>query len=342
MINNLIYAAVFNLTWVTQQLMRQRPYGEVFRHWLSSDGQDISCLLTGPALEEAQQWMRHNNHLLGDSDYRFLAASQEQDKKELQQNLEAEHQKAVKRHIQEQETRRLVQKRNHQLRRFLLGVIGSASVAIAALSLAIHSQNQDLMLAEQEVEVMAMAAETLTLSNRPIAALVTALQASHKIRQSQTHNHELNIRTHEALRQATIHAIATHPLEANLSPMSSTLNRIPGAAVLFPNVRQDPLPPSSFNTHPTLAPSDPDSTVEIIASLKDANYRIVFTYACSWLQQYQHESNAIDPHLSITSLADHYTALCHDDPQDWPQTSPKALPDHAALMTSQDLQSQTF
>jgi WD40 repeat protein len=73
---NRIYEAVFNQTWVNQQLAKLRPYSEAITAWLKSNCQDESRLLQGKALEKALDWAEDKS--LSAEDYAFLTASQKQ------------------------------------------------------------------------------------------------------------------------------------------------------------------------------------------------------------------------------------------------------------------------
>ncbi|OZH51826.1 hypothetical protein AFK68_28385 [Hydrocoleum sp. CS-953] len=89
---NRIYQSVFNAIWVEKELATLRPYSEAFAAWLASGYQDESRLLRGQALQEALAWAAAKS--LSEQDYRFLTASQELDKQEMQQTLAAERQAA--------------------------------------------------------------------------------------------------------------------------------------------------------------------------------------------------------------------------------------------------------
>ncbi|NEP89195.1 MAG: hypothetical protein F6K18_21500 [Okeania sp. SIO2C2] len=89
---NRIYQSVFNVTWVEKELATLRPYSEAFAAWLASGYQDESRLLRGKALQEALAWAAAKS--LSEQDYRFLTASQELDKLEMQRTLAAERQAA--------------------------------------------------------------------------------------------------------------------------------------------------------------------------------------------------------------------------------------------------------
>jgi WD40 repeat protein len=87
---NHIYEAVFNQSWVNQQLAKLRPYSEAITAWLKSNRQDESRLLRGKALQDALAWATDKS--LGAEDYQFFAASQQLAMQEIQRALEAERQ----------------------------------------------------------------------------------------------------------------------------------------------------------------------------------------------------------------------------------------------------------
>ncbi len=82
---NRIYEQVFNREWVEKQLEKLRPYCETFNAWVVSNCQDESRLLRGKALQDALVWS--NNQNLSPLDYRFLAASQDLEKREFEKVL---------------------------------------------------------------------------------------------------------------------------------------------------------------------------------------------------------------------------------------------------------------
>ncbi len=85
---NRIYTEVFDQNWVEGQLANLRPYGESLKAWVESNYTDKSFLLLGQALRNAQTWAEDKN--LTPDDYRFLAASQELEAKEIQKAVEVE------------------------------------------------------------------------------------------------------------------------------------------------------------------------------------------------------------------------------------------------------------
>lgn len=92
-VHNRIYAEVFDRRWLEQVLADLRPYATALTAWIESGEQDESYLLRGQALLNAQEWAA-NKHL-STQDYRFLAASQELAKQEVQTILDQEKQASL-------------------------------------------------------------------------------------------------------------------------------------------------------------------------------------------------------------------------------------------------------
>lgn len=87
---NRIYESVFSEAWVKQALAVLRPYAESLSAWVESSYQDESRLLRGQALADAQAWSSDKS--LSDIDYRFLDASRELERREVERDLEAQRQ----------------------------------------------------------------------------------------------------------------------------------------------------------------------------------------------------------------------------------------------------------
>ena len=85
---NRIYEQVFNRAWLERSLAELRPYGGAIAAWLASEHQDESRLLRGQALQDARTWAEGKS--LGDDDRRFLDASQELEKRDMQKKLAVE------------------------------------------------------------------------------------------------------------------------------------------------------------------------------------------------------------------------------------------------------------
>ena len=105
-VRNLIYQKVFNLLWVETQLALLRPYSEALQAWQKSDYKNTSRLLRQQALRDAQKWSWGKS--LRNLERRFLASSEELDRQEVQQALEAARTREIEARFEEkQKTARL-------------------------------------------------------------------------------------------------------------------------------------------------------------------------------------------------------------------------------------------
>ena len=82
-INNLIYAKVFDLAWVDRHLEQLRPYENALTNWITY--KNTNYLLKGEELQTALTWSLGKS--LANIDYQFLVASQELAKKEIENTL---------------------------------------------------------------------------------------------------------------------------------------------------------------------------------------------------------------------------------------------------------------
>ncbi|MDZ8239772.1 MAG: N-acetylmuramoyl-L-alanine amidase [Nostoc sp. ChiQUE01a] len=129
-IYNRIYAQVFNQEWSERLLARLRPYSNAFNAWVESEQQDESRLLRGKTLEDAQEWATGKS--LSDLDYRFLAASQDLEKRDVQKKLEVEEQ-----------AKQVLAKANHTAnRRIQIGSVVLGLALVGAVTSFIFAQHQ--------------------------------------------------------------------------------------------------------------------------------------------------------------------------------------------------------
>ncbi|MEG5172610.1 WD40 domain-containing protein [Microcoleus sp. B3-D7] len=184
---NRIYAEVFNLEWVEKQLGKLRPYSENFNAWKAANFEDNSRLLRGQALQEALEWAKYQS--LSHLDYRFLAAAQDLEKREVELAfaLQAEESQIL---AQANETLSLAQ---HQAKTELMLAkkqarkiiaIGSTILGIslaAAIGVQLQVIKADRELAETKIVLESLSSKT-TLASNPFPALIEALQAAHKLK----------------------------------------------------------------------------------------------------------------------------------------------------------------
>lgn len=172
-VKNRIYQEVFDLDWVNQQLSNLRPYSQAFDAWVESQQKDSSRLLRGQALKEAQNWS--SGRSISDLDYQFLAKSEELDRQEVQQALEAARMREV-------EARLTQEKRTAKLQRFLLISVSSALVIAIVLGGISWFQYHQARVNEHqsktnEVKALNQSAESLFALNQRFEALIQSMKS---------------------------------------------------------------------------------------------------------------------------------------------------------------------
>ncbi|MDP8935597.1 MAG: AAA-like domain-containing protein, partial [Cyanobacteriota bacterium] len=188
---NRIYEKIFNQKWVEKQLEKLRPYFEAFNAWVASNYQDESRLLRGQALQDALTWS--NNQSLSPLDYRFLAASQDFDKREVQQALavkEEEGQILAKANqtltVAEQQVKTELTQAKRSAKRIVS--IGSAILIIsliAATAIQLKVWQAERQVLEQQVEFQSFSSQKSLISN-PFEALLSALKAAGGLKKLET------------------------------------------------------------------------------------------------------------------------------------------------------------
>lgn len=184
-IKNRIYQQVFDLNWVTSQLVNLRPYSQSLDAWVASDQHDSSRLLRGQALKDAQQWAQ--GKALSDRDYQFLAASQERDRQEAQQTLEVARLKEVEARLVAEQNRRRQERKATRLQRLLLIMVSLALLIAITLGITIRQQYHAAVERERlakisEIHTLVDSAKGLFASNQKLDALIAALKARAQLR----------------------------------------------------------------------------------------------------------------------------------------------------------------
>jgi hypothetical protein len=131
---------VFGGGWCDRLLGELRPYGEALRAWEKSG--DESWLLRGKAYSDACAWAEGKQ--LGDTDYRFLTASQGLETEETQRRLGVlQEEKTILLKAQEEATRRL-RKASSRVKKSTLLVVG---LLVLAAGLGVYNR-QTWLVAE--------------------------------------------------------------------------------------------------------------------------------------------------------------------------------------------------
>lgn len=205
-VKNLVYAAVFNLEWVEQQLARLRPYAEALTNWLQSSGDDDSRLLRGKALIDAQAWSIGKS--LSDQDYRFLAASQRFDQREMQRDLEAAR-------TQEIEARLDVERKSTKRQRLLLA--GMTLKLVVAIIMGSLAYGQYRHAARNEIRAITSTSEALYSVGKGLDALIMALRAQQRLVRLGIVNPAIRLQVEQALGQAVYSAVEANRLTGHQS-----------------------------------------------------------------------------------------------------------------------------
>ncbi|MBW4612342.1 MAG: AAA-like domain-containing protein [Desmonostoc vinosum HA7617-LM4] len=197
-IKNPIYRCVFNAAWVIRQLDNLRPYSQTFNAWVTSGYKDESRLLRGQALKDTLNWVQGKS--LSDLDYKFLAASQECDRCEVQTALEAARTKEVEARLEQEQ-------KTANLQRFLLitvciglfiyGALGLGSFILYRQALKSESQARS-----SEIRALVSSSVGLFASNRRLDALIEAIKAKKKLQKLGKSNTNIEQQVDDALRQA--------------------------------------------------------------------------------------------------------------------------------------------
>ncbi|WP_413165239.1 AAA-like domain-containing protein [Capilliphycus salinus ALCB114379] len=199
-VRNPIYAEVFNLQWVNQQLQNLRPYSQAFDAWIASEKTDESRLLSGRALRDAQAWSQGKS--LSSLDYQFLAASEESDRQKTRQAYEAERAKII-------ETQLKQERKNAKLQRYLLGSISIGFLVAVGSGLIAFNQRQQAVKREQqatvqEIQALIDSSEGLFTSHNRLKSLVAAIQAKRRLKNLKTIPDHLDKNVTDTLRQAIL------------------------------------------------------------------------------------------------------------------------------------------
>lgn len=169
---NPIYQQVFSRKWVDTELAKLRPYSENLKAWVTSNYQDESRLLQGQALQEALTWATHQS--LSPLDYRFLATSQDIEKRDIKRNLfvkEEERQILAKAH---QKAQRIVSRGSV----ILVISIMTAGVAGFQLKKAIRERTEAHVLLKSAI------AEN-TWAENPLDGLIEAMKNAKQLQNLQ-------------------------------------------------------------------------------------------------------------------------------------------------------------
>ena len=216
-IRNPIYRQIFNLDWIYRQSDKLCPYSREVKLWLASQRKDSSRLLRGIALEDAQIWASH--HSIGQAEYQFLNASQEQEQLAIRQNLELKR-------LQEVETRLIQEQKLAKVQRFFLTTVGAALAMTSILSIFAYRNYRQARINEIAAEknhsiAHITSAESLFNSQQVFASLVEALIAKKHMSILNEADKAVSSDTDLALQQAVYNVVEKNTFSGHLDIVNS-------------------------------------------------------------------------------------------------------------------------
>lgn len=209
-VKNQIYRRVFNQAWISQQLRTLRPYAPALEAWVTASQQDNSRLLRGQALLDAQAWAQDKS--LSDTDYQFLAASQQAEQRDIQQMLEVAR-------LQQVETQLQTERQSSRQQRFWLKLVSTKLLLVSLLSGLLFHQYRQAAL--NEVKAIATASETYYSAHQGLDALMAALTANYRLQQMGQADRATTEQVAKVLRQAVYNASEVSRFDGQQTSMLS-------------------------------------------------------------------------------------------------------------------------
>ena len=207
-VRNPIYQQVFDLAWVETQLSQLRPYAEALQAWQKSKYTDTSRLLRGQALQDAQKWSWGKS--LSELDYRFLASSEELDRKEVQQALEIERGQEIKARLQSQQ-------KTARLQRYFLILLTLAFSSVIGLGAIAYGQYRQTML--NEIKALYNYSQALFASERRLEALIAAIKVKQKWQQLNYQDENTDRQIESVLRRSVYGVNEYNRLSGHTAPV---------------------------------------------------------------------------------------------------------------------------
>jgi WD40 repeat protein len=203
-VKNRIYQEVFNLEWVQKQLASLRPYAYAIDAWIASNQRDESYLLRGQTLIKAQYWA--NGKSLSTIDYRFLAASEELDRREVHQALEAERAKEAEARLAEQEKRYAQERKAAQVVSLLLLAMTLKFIMSVLWGVSLFQRYHGAAASEQKttlsvVKALVSSSQGLFASNQRLDALIEAIRAKRQLQRLDKVNADTKYEVENALQK---------------------------------------------------------------------------------------------------------------------------------------------
>ncbi|QEI43760.1 Protein TolB [Dolichospermum sp. UHCC 0315A] len=176
-IYNCIYAEIFNQIWLDKVLANIRPYAQMLNIWVSSNFQDDSRLLRGQSLQDARNWAADKG--LSDLDRKFLDASQELEKRDVQKRLQVEAESSG---ILAAANDVLLVANQKAKKRIQIGggVLVITIVTAMATGTWANRMIKDIQL--EKITSLSISSYALLNSNRELDALIAAIKAARQLK----------------------------------------------------------------------------------------------------------------------------------------------------------------
>ncbi|HIK04326.1 MAG TPA: AAA-like domain-containing protein [Trichormus sp. M33_DOE_039] len=179
---NGIYTEIFNQAWIEKELANIRPYAESFKAWIASNCQDELYLLRGKNLQDARIWAENKG--LSDLDRKFIDASQELEKREIKERLQAEAESSrILAEANEaleaasQKSERLIKKSLKKSQQIVLIVLGISIITAIITGVFVNT-----IVQVEKIKSLTTSSDALLNSNKELDALVTALKAATQVK----------------------------------------------------------------------------------------------------------------------------------------------------------------
>jgi WD40 repeat protein len=174
---NRIYAEIFNQVWLNKILANIRPYNEALNVWVNSNFADESRLLRGQTLQDAREWAKDKG--LSDLERRFLDASQELEKRDIERRLQAE---AEATQILTQANQVLFVANSTAKRRIQVGSVVLAIALIVAVFAGIFASRMIHQAQLEKIKSASLLATASFISEQKLDGLLEALKAGNQLK----------------------------------------------------------------------------------------------------------------------------------------------------------------
>ncbi|MDB9435840.1 AAA-like domain-containing protein [Dolichospermum lemmermannii CS-548] len=176
-IYNCIYAEIFNQKWLDKVLANIRPYSQNLNIWLSSNLKDESRLLRGQSLQDARNWAADKG--LSDLDRKFLDASQELEKRDIQKKLQIEAEASG---ILATANDVLLVANQKAKKRIQTGggILAITIVTAVVTGILANTMIKDIQI--EKIKSLSISSYALLNSNRELDALIAAIKAARQLK----------------------------------------------------------------------------------------------------------------------------------------------------------------